>query len=71
MEQKLSVVADNLFRFDFFLLKGKTAGVWKTKDISIGGKNPTNVNFARMGEQVIFIDTIKYFQQNLGTLQFN
>ena len=66
---KMSVVAHNLFRFDFFfLLKGLRAGVWKTRDISIGGKNPTNINFANIGNQVIFIDTIKYFQQSLGKL---
>ena len=38
----------------FFLLKGLRAGVWGTRDLNIGGKNPT--------------DTIKYFQQTLGTL---
>ena len=64
---KRSVVAPNLFRFDFFfLLKGLRAGFWKTRDISIGGKNPTNINFTNIGNQVIFTDTIKYFQQSLG-----
>ena len=32
------------------------------------GKNPTDINFAHMGNQVAFIDSIKYFQQSLGTL---
>ena len=60
---KISVAAHNLFRFDlFFLLKGLGASAWKTKVISKGGKNPTNINFANIGNQVIFIDTIKYFQ---------
>ena len=37
---KTRVVLHNLFRFYFFfLLKGLRAGVWRTKDISIGGKN--------------------------------
>ena len=53
------------------MLKGLRAGVWKTSDISIGGKNPTNINFSNIGNQVIFIDTIKYFQQSLGTLAGN
>ena len=44
---KISVVAHSLFRFDFFLLKGLRAGFWKTRDISIVGKNPTNINFTK------------------------
>ena len=40
-------MAHNQFRFDFFLfLKGIRPSVWETTDISIGGKNSTNVNFA-------------------------
>ena len=50
------------------MLKGLGVGVWKTRDISIGGKNPTNISFANIGSQVIFIDTIKHFQQSLGKL---
>ena len=69
---KISVVAHNLFRFNFFFsLKGLRAGVWKRRDISTGGINPTNINFANIGNQVIFIDTIKYFQQSLGMLASN
>ena len=40
----------------------------KAKDIVIGGKNPTDINFAYISNQVQFIDTIKYFQQSLGGL---
>ena len=42
--------------------------MWKTKDIVIGGKNPTDINFAYISNQIQFIDTIKYFQQSLGGL---
>ena len=42
--------------------------VWKTKDIIIGGKNPTDTNFAGVGNQAQFVHTIKYFQQSLGAL---
>ena len=36
---KIPVVAHNLFRFDFFFtVKELRAGVWKTRDIAIGGK---------------------------------
>ena len=69
---KLSIIAHNLFRFDFFfLLKVLRAGVWKTRDITIGGTNPTNINFTIIGNQVIFIDPVKYFQQDLQTFASN
>ena len=56
----IPVVAHNLFRFDFFfLMKGMRASVWETRDIVIGGKNPTDINFASVDNQVQFIDTIK------------
>ena len=65
----IPVLAHNQFRFDFFLLlKGLTAGVWETTEIFIGGKNPTDVNFATVQNQVRFIDTIKYYQQSLASL---
>ena len=66
---KMPLVTHNLFRFDFvFLLKGLRSGVWRTRDITIGGKNPTSINFARIGNQIQFIDAIKYFQQSLSGL---
>ena len=37
---KIPVVAHNFFRFNFFfLVKGLTSGMWRTRDIKIGGKN--------------------------------
>ena len=65
----IPVLAYNQFRFDFFLcLKGFRPTVWETADILIGGKNPTNVNFVFIKNQVKFIDTVKYFQQSLASL---
>ena len=66
---KILVFAHNQFRFDFFLvLKGLRVSVWETTEIAIGGKNPIDVNFAIIRNQVWFIDTVKYFQQSLGSL---
>ena len=66
---KIPLVAHNLFRFDFFfLLTGLRSSVWRTIDITIGEKKPTDINFASIGNQVKFLDTIKYFQQSLGGL---
>ena len=42
--------------------------MWRTRDIVIGNKNPTDINFASIGNQVQFLDTIKYFQQSLDAL---
>ena len=65
----IPVMAHNQFRFDFFLfLKGIRPSVWETSDISIGGRNPTDANFAIIKNQVRVIDTVKYFQQSLGSL---
>ena len=65
----IPVIAHNQFRFDFFLfLKGLRPSVWETADINIGGKDPTNINFAIIQNQLRFIDTIKYYQQSLANL---
>ena len=42
--------------------------MWETTHIKTGAKNASNINFALIGNQVRFIDTIKYFQQSLGNL---
>ena len=52
----------------FFLLKGLRSGIWRTRDITIAGKNPTDISFATIGKQIQFLDTIKYFQQSLAAL---
>ena len=63
------VIAHNQFRFDFFFfVQGYRPTVWGTTDIKIGAKNASNINFATIGNQVRFIDTIKYFQQSLANL---
>ena len=65
----IPVFAHNQFRFDFFLfLKGIRLSVWETTATEIGGKKQTDVNFAIIRNQVQFIDTVKYFQQRLGSL---
>ena len=65
----IPVIAHNQFRFDFFFfLKGIRPTVWETTHTKVGAKNASNINFASIGNQVRFIDTIKYFQQSLGNL---
>ena len=50
------------------LAKSLRTSVWKTKDVCIGGRNPTDINFATIGNQVQFVDSIKYCQRSLGAL---
>ena len=37
-------------------------------NLLVGGTNLTNINFANIGEQIKFIDTMKYYQQSLSAL---
>ena len=37
----------------FFFLKGLRLGVWQTTNLSVGGSNLTNVNYANIGEQIL------------------
>ena len=64
----VSCIAHNFFKFDFyFFLKNIRLSVWKTKDINIGGKNLTDINFASI-DNFKFIDTLKYYQTGLSQL---
>ena len=49
----------------FFLVKVIHLSFLRKKEFSIGGGNLTNVNFANLGEQVKFVDVLKYYQQIL------
>ena len=65
----IPIFVHSQFRFDLFLfLKGLRASVWEITDIFIGGKNPTDVNFAIAQNQVRFINTFKSYQQSLASL---
>ena len=62
-------ITHNFFGFDmFFLLKGIQLSVWETKDLNIGGSELTKINFASLDSQDIFIDTMKHYLSNLGSL---
>ena len=64
----VSCIAHNFFKFDFyFLLKNIRLSVWRTKDINIGGKNLTDINYASI-DNFKFIDTMKYYQTSLAQL---
>ena len=50
-----------------FVIKAIRLSEWKTKDVNIGGKNVTDLNFASI-DKIKFIDTMKYYQSSLGKL---
>ena len=61
-------IAHNFFNFDMiFLLKSVRLSVRRMKDIHIGGKNLTDLNYASI-DKFKFIDTMKYYQSSLGKL---
>ena len=66
--QVVSCIAHNFFKFDMiFFIKAIILSVWRTKDINIGGKNLTDLNYASI-DNFKFIDTMKYYQTSLGQL---
>ena len=50
------------------LLRGIILSVWEIIDKNISGSGLTNINFASIGSQVKFIDTMKHFLTSLGQL---
>ena len=69
MQNLIPAFGHNLFCFVFFfVVKGIKLCVWRTKQLNIGGSNLTNVQYANIGSQVKFINTIKYYQQSLPSL---
>ena len=64
----VACMAHNFFKFDFyFILKHMRLSAWRTKDVNIGGKNLTDINFVSI-DNFKFIDTIKYYQTSLAQL---
>ena len=64
----ISCIAHNFFKFDFFfLLKNIRLSVWRTKDVNIGVKNLTDINYVSI-DNFKFIDTMKYYQTSLAQL---
>ena len=68
-KQFFPLFAHNLFGFNFFFfVKGVRLCVWQTKNYSIGGNNLKDLNFANIGDQVKFIETVRYHQLSLAGL---
>ena len=50
------------------MVKSFRASCWGTTELSMGGTNLANVNFANISSQVKIIDTLKYYQTTLANL---
>ena len=68
-KNEILLIAQNLFGFDMFcFIKGYRASAWGSKDLNFGGNNLTNINSGNIGNEIKFIDTLKYYQKSLGEL---
>ena len=68
-KRTISIFAHNLFRLDFFfVLKGLRLSVWRTKNLNMGERAIRDFNYANSSDQVMFIDTIKFYQEPLYML---
>ena len=66
---EIPCIAHNLFGFDFwYFMKGFSTTSWCSKELSAGGTNLTNLNFANIRGEIKFIDSLKYYQRSLAEL---
>ena len=59
--RSVSLLATNLALTFVFILKDQLLRIWRPRNISIGGTNLTNINFANVSDQIKFIDAVKYY----------
>ena len=68
-KNEIPLIAHNLFGFDmFYFIKDYRVSAWGLKDLNFGGNNLTNINFGNIGNEIKFIDTLKYYKKSLGEL---
>ena len=66
---EIPCIAHNLFGFDFwYFMKGFSTTSWCSKELSAGGTNLTNLNFANIRGEIKFTDSLKYYQRSLAEL---
>ena len=50
------------------MIKGSRATAWDTQDLNFGGSNLTHINYGNIAGEIKTIDTLEYYQKNLGEL---
>ena len=66
---EIPCIAHNLFGFEFwFFMKSFSTTSWCSAQLTAGGTNLTNLNFANLKSELKFIDSLKYYQRSLAEL---
>ena len=66
---KIPFVAHNFFGFDlFYFMKTYIALVWCSEELNIDGNNLTHANYGNISSEIKLIDSLKFYQLNLGEL---
>ena len=59
----------NQFSSDlYYFIKGYIASAWYSKELKIGGKSLTHINFSNITGEIEFIDSLKYYRKSLAEL---
>ena len=65
----IPLIGHNFLGFDiYYMVKGYRSSVWGTNEITIGGTNLINMNFANISTQLKLIDTLKYYQTSFANI---
>ena len=66
---EIPFLAHNLFGFDlFYFVKTYIASAWCSKELNIDGNNLTHANYGNISSEIKLIDSLKFYQLNLGEL---
>ena len=66
---EIPFVVHNFFGFDlFYFMKTYIGSAWCSKESNIGGNNLTNANYGNISSEIKLIDSLKFYQRNLGEL---
>lgn len=67
-ESQLDLHTTCFYFYFYFILEGISLFTRIVKKLSIGGKDLTNINLAKISIKLKFINTYKYFQTSLSSL---
>ena len=66
---EIRLIAHNFFSFDlFYFLKTYVASARCSKEVNVGGNGLTQANYGRINNEIILIDSLKYYQKSLSQL---
>ena len=66
---EIPFIAHKFFGFElFYFLRAYIASAWCSKELNIGGNSLTQANYGNIGGKIKLIDSLKFYQRNLGEL---